>query len=68
MNDGQLPALAAWRRRGDTTLFDALWRAACWEAAALALWQTQPQGSAASPQVERLLRRAREAVSESRAA
>lgn len=28
-----LLALAAWRRRGDTHLTDALWAAACWEAA-----------------------------------
>lgn len=29
----QLPALTAWRRRGDTRTPDDLWRAACWEAA-----------------------------------
>jgi hypothetical protein len=30
----RFPARAAWRRRGDTVARDALWVAACWEAAA----------------------------------
>lgn len=30
------PCLDRWRRRGDWSSFDPLWRAACWEAAALA--------------------------------
>lgn len=31
----ETPALDAWRRRGDTTTRDELWRSAAWEAAAL---------------------------------
>jgi hypothetical protein len=41
-------ALTAWQERGDVTTYDALWRAACWESAAITSGQAGNVGGAES--------------------
>lgn len=56
-----LPALAVWRRRGDTRTYDALWSAAGWEAEAERLIRERPNCKAATYTPDAEERRLREA-------
>lgn len=56
-----LPALAVWRRRGDTRTYDALWSAAGWEAEAERLIRERPNCMTATYQPDAEETRLREA-------